>query len=150
VVIRPAAGPTSGQIGVGIGQAENTAALAFAFEEAALHRASLVALHSWHIPDVDFSRAGPIFSDEPIRHAAQTEAASRLGKLLDPWRAKYPAVAVSQECVPGHPARALTGLSARPDLVVLGRHSEHHGPASVTHAVLSHAHGPVVTVPSDG
>ena len=44
--------------------------------------------------------------------------------------------------------RALVGLSARADLVVLGRRSAHHGPASVMHAVLSHAHGPVVTVPS--
>jgi nucleotide-binding universal stress UspA family protein len=50
--------------------------------------------------------------------------------------------------VHGHPGRALAGLSARADLVVLGRRSAHHGPASVMHAVLNHAHGPVVTVPS--
>jgi nucleotide-binding universal stress UspA family protein len=149
-VVRPAAGPASGQIGVGIDEAANTAALTFAFEEAVLRRASLIALHSWHIPDVGFSRAGPIFSDEPMRHAAQAEAASRLTTLLDPWRAKYPAVAVSQEPGHGHPARALADLSARTDLVVLGRRSVHHGPASVTHTVLSHAHGPVVTVPPAG
>jgi hypothetical protein len=68
--------------------------------------------------------------------------------LLDDWRAKYPDVPVSQDLVHGHPGRALAGLSARADLVVLGRRSAHHGPASVMHAVLSHAHGPVVTVPS--
>ena len=39
-------------------------------------------------------------------------------------------------------------MSAKPDLVVLGRRSAHHDPASVMHAVLNHAHGPVVTVPS--
>ncbi len=44
--------------------------------------------------------------------------------------------------------RALAGLSARADLVVLGRRSAHHGPGSVMHAVLSHAHGLLVTVPS--
>ncbi|HET9974598.1 MAG TPA: hypothetical protein VFQ68_40645 [Streptosporangiaceae bacterium] len=43
---------------------------------------------------------------------------------------------------------ALIGLSARADLVVIGRHSGHQGPGSVRHAVLNHAHGPVVTVPS--
>jgi hypothetical protein len=50
--------------------------------------------------------------------------------------------------VHGYPGRALAGLSARADLVVLGRHAAHHGPGAVIHAVLSHAHGPVVTVPS--
>ncbi len=52
------------------------------------------------------------------------------------------------DLVHGHPGRALASLSARADLVVLGRRSAHHGPGSVMHAVLSHAHGPVVTVPS--
>jgi hypothetical protein len=53
--------------------------------------------------------------------------------------------------VHGHPGRALVGLSARADLTVIGRRSAHagvHGPGTVTHAVLNHAHGPIVTVPS--
>ena len=50
--------------------------------------------------------------------------------------------------VHGHPGRILAGLSARADLIVLGRHAAHHGPGAVTHAVLNHAHGPIVTVPS--
>ena len=150
VVVRAPAEPDRRLVGIGIDEEENPASLAFAFEEAALRQASLIAIHSWHIPDADFSRAGPIFSDEPIRHAAQAEAASRLGELLEVWRARYPGVAVSQDVVHGHPGRALVGLSARADLVVLGRRSGHHSPASVTHAVLSHAHGPVVVVPSAG
>ena len=39
-----------------------------------------------------------------------------------------------------------------PDLVVLGRHApgpDGPGVGSVTHAVLSHAHGPVISVPGD-
>jgi nucleotide-binding universal stress UspA family protein len=53
--------------------------------------------------------------------------------------------------VHGHPGRVLVGLSARADLVIVGRHAKHPGlpgAGSVRHAVLNHAHGPVVTVPS--
>jgi nucleotide-binding universal stress UspA family protein len=42
-------------------------------------------------------------------------------------------------------------LSARADLVVVGRHAKHPGlpgAGSVRHAVLNHAHGPVATIPS--
>jgi nucleotide-binding universal stress UspA family protein len=147
VVVREAVSSARRQVGIGIGDLENTASLTFAFEEAALRKASLIAIHSWHRPESDVSRAGPIFA-ESERHVAEAETARRLEQLLDEWRAKYPDVPVTQDVVHGHPARALAGLSARADLVVLGRRSAHHGPASVMHAVLSHAHGPVVTVPS--
>jgi nucleotide-binding universal stress UspA family protein len=147
VVVREAAESARRQVGIGIGDLENTASLTFAFEEAALRQASLIALHSWHLPESDISRAGPIDA-EPSRYVAETETAKRLEQLLDEWRAKYPDVPVSQDVVHGHPGRALAGLSARADLVVLGRRSAHHGPASVMHAVLSHAHGPVATVPT--
>ena len=78
-------------------------------------------------------------------------AGARLAELLESWTNKYPGVPVSQQIVPGHPARALIGLSARADLVVMGRHGGHpgpHGPGPVRHAVLSHAHGPIAVVPS--
>ena len=60
-------------------------------------------------------------------------------------------MAVSQEVVYGHPGRALAGLSARADLVVIGRHTRHpvrQGPGSARHALLNHAHGPIAIVPS--
>jgi nucleotide-binding universal stress UspA family protein len=81
----------------------------------------------------------------------ESQLAQRLTALIDDWRGKYPDVEVSQDVLFGHPGRALAGLSARADLVVIGRHSgQHglHGPGAVTHAVLSHAHGPIVAVPS--
>ncbi len=82
--------------------------------------------------------------------AIQAGAARRLAGLLENWRDKYPGVPVSQEVVPGHPGRALVGLSARADLVIIGRHAEHPvpGPGSVRHAVLNHALDPVAVVPS--
>jgi nucleotide-binding universal stress UspA family protein len=83
-------------------------------------------------------------------HAAAADAARQLMLLMDQWREKYPDVPISQDVVHGHPGRALAELSARADLVVIGRHASHHrpGPSSVRHAVLNHAHGPIAIVPS--
>jgi nucleotide-binding universal stress UspA family protein len=138
-------------VGVGVGHPDECGdALTFAFEEASLRQASLLALHAWHTPQTDISRAGDTFT-APGTQAAAAGAARQLEGLLDSWRVKYPDVPVSHEVVHGHAARALIGLSARADLVVLGRQATHPGrpgPGSVRHALLSHAHGPIVIVPS--
>jgi nucleotide-binding universal stress UspA family protein len=127
----------NGQVAVGIGDLDtNPAALSFAFEEAAVRQASLLAVHAWDTPPVTGAEA------------LQEQLTARLAALLDDWRAKYPNVPVSQDVGWGHPGRALADLSAHADLVVIGRHPGPHGPGAVTHAVLSHAHGPVVSVPS--
>jgi nucleotide-binding universal stress UspA family protein len=133
VVIRDPNPVPSAQVCVGVGNLEDCpGSLTFAFEEAGLHKASLLAVHACPAPDA-------------------AEAATELAELLDSWREKYPGVPVSHQVVPGHPARALIGLSVRADLVVMGRHAGHpgpHGPGRVRHAVLSHAHGPVAVVPT--
>jgi nucleotide-binding universal stress UspA family protein len=148
VVVRDEASAAHRQVGIGIADPEtSSAALEFAFEEATLRKASLMAIHAWHTPQSDISRAGEATAP-PSRHAIEEHAAQQLEQLLSDWRAKYPDVQVSQDVVHGHPARMLAGLSARADLVVLGRRAAHHGPGSVTHALLSHAHGPIATVPS--
>lgn len=76
----------------------------------------------------------------------------RLAEVLEGWRSRYPDVRVSQEVIHGHPARVLSALSARADLLVLGRHGPPDGVppgiASVHYAVLSHARGPVAVVPA--
>jgi nucleotide-binding universal stress UspA family protein len=148
VVVREETGAAHRQVGVGVEDLDNCGpSLTFAFEEAALRKASLIAVHAWHMPESDISRAGQLFT-APDNQAIETHATAGLEQLLEDWRHKYPDVQFSQDVVHGHPGRALAGLSARADLVVLGRHSAHHGPGSVINAVLSHAHGPVVTVPS--
>jgi len=133
VVIRDPNPVPSGQIGVGVGDLEDCpGSLTFAFEEASLRQDSLLAVHACPAPDA-------------------AEATTRLAELLEGWQEKYPGVPVSLQVVPGHPARALAGLSARADLVVIGRHAAHpgpHGPGPVRHAVLSHAHGPIAIVPT--
>jgi nucleotide-binding universal stress UspA family protein len=148
VVVRDEAPSPHRLVGVGIGDPDHCGdALTFAFEEASLRQASLTAVHAWHTPQTDISRAGQL-SAAPEEQAVAADAGRHLAALLEEWRAKYPDVPVSQEVVHGHPGRALVGLSARADLVVVGRHSDHQGPGSVRHAVLNHAHGPVAIVPS--
>ena len=148
VVVREAPEAARRQVGVGIGEMERAEApLTFAFEEAAVRKASLIVVHAWHTPESDISRAGEALA-APGPHDMEEKATAGLERLLNDWRAKYPDVQVSQDVVHGHPGRALVGLSARTDLVVIGRQAVHHGPGSVINAVLSHAHGPVVTVPA--
>ena len=138
VVVRDLLPAASGLIGIGVGDLDDCAdLLTFAFDEASLRKAAVFAIHAWPGP-------GPKTPESPA-------AGARLAELMESWASKYPGVPVSQQVVPGHPAQALIGLSARADLVVMGRHGEHpgpHGPGPIRHAVLSHAHGPVAVIPS--
>jgi nucleotide-binding universal stress UspA family protein len=138
-------------VGVGVGDLDDCAGtLAFAFEEAALRQASLIAIHAWHAPRAGTFWAGNQYPP-PGLHIAAAAAARQLTLLMDTWRQKYPGVPVRHAVVHGHPRRALADLSARADLVVIGRHATYSGPrcpGSVRHAVLNHASGPVAIVPS--
>ncbi len=151
MVVRGETAATYRQVGVGVADLEHCAdSLTFAFEEASLRRVSLLAVHAWQAPQGEISRAGDEFTGAD-RHALEAEAARQLEGLLNEWREKYPDVSVTQDVVHGHPGRALVGLSARADLVVIGRHAKRPGragPGSVRHAILNHAHGPVAIVPS--
>jgi len=135
VVVRGEASATHRLVAVGIRDPQDcNAALTFAFEAAQLRKAALLAVHAWQ------SRNS---------HAAEARAVSELTDLLTDWREKYPDVDAGQRVVRGHPGRVLADLSDSADLVVLGRHGRPMpSPARVIHAVVSHAHGPVVTVPS--
>ena len=117
-------------------------ALEYAFREASLRSARLVAVHAWYW-SVPASRVD--VPEVPAGAAAQLTAA------LAPYRDAYPGVEVRVDVVHAHPGRVLAGASARADLIVLGRSpatgAEGRGVSSVTHAVLSHAHGPVAVVP---
>ena len=151
VVVRDQAAAAHQLVGVGVGDLEDCAdALAFAFEEAALRQARLMAVHAWHAPQASITWPRDRFPPSGL-HAAAADAARQLTLLMDQWREKYPDVPVDEDVVHGHPGRALAGLSARADLVVIGKHVSHHrlrGPGSVRHAVLNHAHRPIAIVPS--
>jgi nucleotide-binding universal stress UspA family protein len=154
VVVREESMAVHREIVVGIRDPQDTGqTLAFAFEEAALRHADLVAVHTWfwfpsalHLS----AEATELRPTDPDRIAA--EATSSLAAALKGWREKYPGVPVRHDIIHGHPARVLASYSARADLVVLGRHGHpaDAGPGigSIQHAVLDHAHGPVAVVPS--
>ena len=146
VVVRGETAAVHRQVGIGIGDLDTCAdSLTFAFGEASLHKASLMAIHALHLPAISRAWSSSELAD------IEAEAARQLAGLLDTWRKNYPDVPVSQAVVQGHPGRALVGLSARADLVVLGRHAgqpDLPGPGSVRHAVLNHALDPVAVVPS--
>jgi nucleotide-binding universal stress UspA family protein len=141
VVVREETTAADREIVVGVRDpAQSAAVLEFGFGEAALRRARLLAVHAWSSP-------------VPGHTEAAAEEISRLEGAVTAWQEKFPEVEARCEVVHAHPGRVLAGLSARADLVVLGRHapggSLGRGVGSVTHAVLSHAHGPVVSVPGD-
>lgn len=141
------------EVVVGIGDPEGgTTTLAFAFAEAALRGAELVAVHTWVAPAMYLPAEEE--TPEPIRaDPGQTyaEVTRTLAATLERWHDKYPDVSVRPEVLRGHPARVLSGYSARADLVVIGRHGrDGAGIGTVQHAVLDHAHGPVAVIPADG
>jgi nucleotide-binding universal stress UspA family protein len=134
-VVRGMPADARGQLGVGIRDTETcTDALAFAFEEAALRKAGLIVVYARH---------GHV--------AAGEDAEGALTSMLADWRDKYPAVQVTQDIADGHPGHVLSELSSRTDLVVIGRRPANatgRGAGKVRNALLHHAQGPVVTVPS--
>ena len=153
VVIREETTGVRREVIVGIRDPENASqALAFAFEEAALRNAELVAVHAWVAAALPIRvGAGPAGQADPAKISA--EAAGRLTGTLSGWQDRYPDVRVRQNVVNGHPAVVLCSYSARADLVVLGRHAALdatvHGTGSIQHTVLNHACGPIAVVPSD-
>jgi nucleotide-binding universal stress UspA family protein len=152
VVVREETGVVHREVVVGIRDPHDvTATLPFAFEEAALRRATLVAVHAGHSPaPVGDPGAGDTgHPADPSKVSAK--ATDYLAEALRSWREKYPDVPVRHDVVRGHPGRVLASYTARADLVVIGRHGGHDtGPAigAVQHAVLNHAHGPVGIVPA--
>lgn len=152
IVVRPENRSVTREVAVGLRDRDDTSrTLAFAFEEAALRDAALVAVHSCYLSPS--ALGGPACS----KAAAYAEQASagvsrELADAMGRWQDKYPAVPVRLDVMHEHPARMLTSYSERADLVVIGRRGgQVTGPAigAIQHAVLHHARGPVAVVPLD-
>ena len=149
MVVRRRADATGGPVVVGVdGSPVSEAALAFAFEAAAVRRAPLLAVHAWRDLALD-PMTWPSLDWEAVEQEVQAELADRLAG----WREKYPDVDVQRLVVRDRPARVLVEQSAQAQLVVVG--SRGRGGAaglvlgSVSHAVLHRADCPVAIVRTD-
>ncbi|MEU7817820.1 universal stress protein [Pseudonocardia sp. NPDC049154] len=131
------------------GSPTSESALALAYEEAALRSAPLVAVHTW-LDDMLEPALAPVIDWA----ALEAEESALLAQRLAGWSEKYPDVEVRRLVVRDRPARALVAESAGAALVVVG--SRGRGGAaglllgSVSHALLQHAHCPVLVARPDG
>jgi nucleotide-binding universal stress UspA family protein len=140
----------AGPIVVGADGSDNSdAALGFAFDEAAMRGAELVAILGWD--ELSHQR----FARRPvIDGTAGEEGETLLSQQLSGWCEKYPGVPVSKVVHGGSPAEALLGRGSQPprepQLIVVG--SRGRGGlsglilGSTSHTVIIHSHCPVVVV----
>jgi len=111
--------PSDGPVVVGVdGLPSSEAAIAFAFAEASLHGADLVAVHTWTDSVADTLLLG--HPEPPDFEPAQQRAHETLAERLAGWQEKYPDVHVTREVVRDHPSRALLRHAESARLVVVG------------------------------
>ncbi|MFI7413401.1 universal stress protein [Streptomyces sp. NPDC049627] len=139
--------PVHGRVVVAVGEdAESSAAVRFAYEEARRRGVPLEAVRAWRCPAHE-STDHPLLADAPARLHEQ-HAEETLAKAL---RDAPPDVEVLRRTVEGHARRVLVDASHSADLLIVGakRRTGHLGLqlGRVTHAALHHSACPVVVVP---
>ncbi|GAA3132738.1 universal stress protein [Streptomyces rameus] len=158
VAVRAGDDPTTEAAGrdVVVGQhgdpEDSAATLRFAFETAAARGASVRAVRAWTLP--------PVFAYSPgslrlLDDAGGLEPYERqaLAEALEPWRERFPEVPVAEHVEMGSAGQVLLSLSARAQLMVVGRRARRTAVGarigSVAHGVLHHADCPVAVVPHE-
>lgn len=158
VVVRPGATasadpghpPFSGHVVVGVdGSAPARGALEFGFRHASAHRRPLAAVTVVRGPDT-----GDVWCDDRFGETHMSSPAlAELDAEVEPWRLKFPDVAVKRAVFTGRPVQALVRASQRAALLVLG--SRGLGPVrrvilgSVSHGAVDRAGCPVAVVHGD-
>lgn len=149
VVYRGTPSP-EGAVVVGVdGSPDGDAALGFAFEEARLRGAELVAVHAWSDDVLD-----PAVVAVLDRVAIERRESGVLADTVAAWQGKYPDVVVRSRLVADRPAGALVAESGAAQLVVVG--SRGHGTVagllvgSVSRATVHHSRCPVAVVRRSG
>ncbi|CNE42333.1 stress response protein [Mycobacterium tuberculosis] len=146
VLVRGEPGGDRGEIAVGIGLGDDSAALEYAFRAAAARSVRLRVVHAWPFPEtLDEPGAGA----DPRR--IEERARWRVIEAHAPLRKRYPRVDVVEDIVQDNPAAALVTASRDVDLVIAGTRPRTGLPVvrshAVTHALIHHAHRPVAVVP---
>ncbi|MFD5625232.1 universal stress protein [Streptomyces sp. NPDC127072] len=136
-----------GRVVLGVGEEpENSAAVRFAFQEAAERRVPLEAVRAWRCPGYE-TTDHPLMAGEPAR-LHEERAVRTLGAAL---RDAPEGVELHPRTVEGPAHKVLLDASAGAGLLVVGaqRHHGHFGLqlGRVAHAVLHHSACPVAVVP---
>ncbi|GHC52614.1 universal stress protein [Streptomyces flavofungini] len=142
-----------GRILLGVGDATTgSAAIRFAFREAAARRCTLDAVRAWRCP-------AHATADHPLLTGTQARQHKEHASVLldDALRipvCDHPEVAVRRAVVEGHAHKVLTDRSAAADLLILGARRRHGHIGlqlgRVAHTLLHHADCPVAVVPQRG
>jgi nucleotide-binding universal stress UspA family protein len=153
LVVRGEPSPRVGRIMVGVdlddprGGAE---LLEFAFTEAGRRDADVYVVHVWDDPASLYLGSGSHLHE--VFAAIAANRRERLAALLEPWKQKFPEVAVSSQAFPGSVGKRLVDSTRLVDLLVIGgraRAEDRPGMrvGALAHTVLHHAHCPVIIVP---
>ncbi|AMT71130.1 universal stress protein [Mycobacteroides immunogenum] len=151
VVVRESPIPAGGPVVVGVADSESAdSAIAWAFEEAAMRDAELVAVRVWNNipPGYVYAYTAWTAMDSTGEQQRQEEI---LADQLADWQGKYPEVPVRRVVAIGHPADVLLKHAAGAQLIVTG--SRGRGDiagfflGSTSHALIHKATCPVLVAP---
>jgi nucleotide-binding universal stress UspA family protein len=152
-VIHPHQKPQpTGPVVVGVdGSPLSEAAVAFAFDEAAIRRTDLLAVHAWNDVYLDSRRLEPLLIDPEV---LEQKERALLSERLAGWREKYPDVPVRQRLAHQRPTTALLQSSHTAQAVVVGSHGRGGFAGmllgSTSQALATHAGCPVIVVRNSG
>ncbi|MBB4855956.1 nucleotide-binding universal stress UspA family protein [Mycobacteroides chelonae] len=151
VVVREPTAAPGGPVVVGVADSDSSdGALGWAFEEAAMRDAELVAVHVWNNIPPGYVYAYTAWSAmDSAREEHRQEQI--LAERLSGWQEKYPDVSVQRVVAVGHPADVLLHKAAGAQLIVTG--SRGRGDisgfflGSTSHALIHKATCPVLVTP---
>lgn len=130
------------------GSETSTAALAFAFDQAASRGAGLTVVHSWHLEAVEGASASMAWSVDWEQVGEQER--SVVAEAIAGFGEQYPSVDVRRDVAQGHPVEELARQSANACLLVVGTRGRGvlsgWAKGSVSQEVVRTAHCPVAVV----
>jgi nucleotide-binding universal stress UspA family protein len=148
VVVRTPGTSISGPIVLGVsGSPTCEDATSWAFEEASMRGAELIAVHVWNVIPPSNFYTYPAWSEIAGVPGAQEEELL-LAESLAGWQEKFPDVKVHRTLTTGNPAYELLRHGQHAQLIVAGSHGRGDATGlflgSTSHALIHHAACPVL------